>query len=53
LTPPSATAIARPASPRAPLNEKRFNFLVQQTPHLATAAMRVMADRPRRMNAKV
>jgi hypothetical protein len=35
------------------VNEKRSVFLVHQTPHFAIEVMRVMADRLRRMNAKV
>jgi len=49
----SATAIARTACRLAPVNERRFVFLVHQTPHFAIEVMRMMADRLRRMNAKV
>jgi len=51
--PRSATAIARTDCKLVPINEKRFAFLVQQTPHFAVQVMRVMADRLRRMDAQV
>jgi CRP-like cAMP-binding protein len=51
--PRSATARARTDCKLVPISEKRFTFLVQQTPHFALQVMRVMADRLRRMDADV
>jgi len=51
--PRSATAIARTDCKLVPISEKRFAFLVQQTPHFALQVMRVMAERLRRMDANV
>lgn len=45
--PRSATAIATVESKLAPINEKRFQFLVRQTPNFALAVMRSMAERLR------
>lgn len=47
----SAAAIAKTDCRLAPVTEKRFNFLVQQTPNFALQVMRIMADRLRRMDA--
>jgi CRP/FNR family cyclic AMP-dependent transcriptional regulator len=41
----SATAVARTNSRVAPISEKRFLFLVQQTPFFALHVMRVMGER--------
>src|SRR5262245_53069582 len=46
----SATALAKTDCKLAPVDEKRFHFLVQQTPHFALLVMRVMAERLRRMD---
>ena len=35
------------------VDEKRFQFLVQQTPYFATQVMRVMAERLRAVNQMV
>lgn len=43
--PRSATAVARTDCRLAPVNEKRFLFLVQQTPFFALHVMRVLGDR--------
>jgi CRP-like cAMP-binding protein len=48
-----ATAIAGTDCKVVPINEKRFNFLVQQTPHFALQLMRVIADRLRRMDSRL
>jgi CRP-like cAMP-binding protein len=50
--PRSATAIARTDCKLVPISEKRFTFLVQQTPHFALQVMRVMADRLRHIDAQ-
>jgi CRP-like cAMP-binding protein len=44
----SATVIAKTDCKWLPIDGKRFNFLVQQTPNFALHVMRVMADRLRR-----
>jgi CRP-like cAMP-binding protein len=48
----SATVVAKTDCRLAPVNEKRFLFMVQQTPFFALHVMQVLADRLRRMNAK-
>jgi CRP-like cAMP-binding protein len=48
-----ATATAKTACKLAVLPEKRFLFMVQTTPHFALEIMKVMADRLRRMNARM
>lgn len=50
--PRSATAIAKTAAKLVPIGERRFNFLVQNTPHFALQVMRIMADRLRRADAQ-
>lgn len=45
--PRSATATARAATKLAVIDERRFNFLIQQTPFFALQVMRVMAERLR------
>ncbi|MEO8586551.1 MAG: cyclic nucleotide-binding domain-containing protein [Acidobacteriota bacterium] len=49
----SATAIARTDCVLVPINTKRFHFLVQQTPMFALQVMKIMADRLRRMDARI
>jgi CRP/FNR family cyclic AMP-dependent transcriptional regulator len=49
----SATALAKTDCKLASVDEKRFRFLVQQTPHFALSVMRVMAERLRRKDAFV
>lgn len=49
----SASAIARTDSRVVRLDEKRFKFLVQQTPNFAVQVMRIMADRLRRMDSRL
>lgn len=51
--PRSATAVARSDVKVVPINQKRFAFLVQQTPLFSIQVMRVMADRLRRMTARL
>jgi len=50
--PRTATAVAKTACKLAVIPEKRFLFMVQQTPHFALQIMKVMADRLRKMNAR-
>lgn len=51
--PRSAGAIAKTACRLVEINEKRFKFLVQQTPNFALQLMRVIADRLRRMDDRL
>src|SRR5262245_21797794 len=46
----SAAVVARTDCELVPVDEKRFLFLVQQTPYFALQVMRVLAERLRRMN---
>ncbi|HLF29161.1 MAG TPA: cyclic nucleotide-binding domain-containing protein [Anaerolineae bacterium] len=50
-SPRSATARAKTACKLAPIDQRRFTFLVQQTPFFAIEVMRIMADRLRRLMA--
>lgn len=43
--PRSATVLARTDSEFVAIDEKRFQLLVQQTPHFAVRVMRVIAER--------
>jgi len=52
-TPRAATASAKSDCKLVAIGEKRFMFLIQQTPHFALQVMRVMAERLRRMNARL
>lgn len=49
--PRSATAVARTACKLVPINQRRFLFLVQQTPFFAVQVMQIMAARHRRLLA--
>lgn len=48
----SASARAKTACQVVPVDEQRFTFLVQQTPHFAITVMQTMAERLRRMNER-
>lgn len=48
--PRSATVVAKTDCEFVAVDEKRFQFLVQQTPFFATQVMRVMAERLRNTN---
>ena len=48
-----ATAVAKTPCKLAVISEKRFLFMVQTTPHFALQIMKVMADRLRKMNARI
>lgn len=48
--PRSATAVAETDCELAPIDARRFVFLVQETPYFALEVMKVLADRLRRMN---
>lgn len=49
--PRSATAVARTATKLVPIDQRRFLFLVQQTPFFAIQVMQMMAARHRRLLA--
>jgi len=49
----SATAVAKTECRLAPVTERRFNFLVQQTPMFALQVMRIIAGRLMRMDARL
>lgn len=51
--PRSATVVATTDCEFVAIDEKRFQFLVQQTPYFATQVMRVMAERLRAVNQLV
>ena len=50
--PRSATLVAETDSELVPVDQKRFLFLVQQTPFFAVEVMRTMAARLRAMNQR-
>ncbi len=49
----SATARAKTDARIVPIDQKRFLYLLQNTPFFAVEVMGVMADRLRRMDARV
>ncbi|MDD2885714.1 MAG: cyclic nucleotide-binding domain-containing protein [Dechloromonas sp.] len=49
--PRSATVVAVSDCEFVAVDEKRFQFLIQQTPFFATQVMRIMAERLRRANS--
>ena len=49
----TATATAKTDCTLVPIPEKRFMFMVQQTPHFALQIMKVIAERLRRMDARL
>jgi CRP-like cAMP-binding protein len=51
--PRTATATANSDCTLVPIAEKRFMFMVQQTPHFALQIMKIMAERLRRMDARL
>ena len=50
-SPRAANAVAKSACRLAPIDQRRFHFLIQQHPHFATHVMKELADRLRNMNA--
>jgi CRP-like cAMP-binding protein len=48
-SPRSGTARAATQCKLVPVNQKRFTFLVQQTPYFSIQVMRVMAERLRKL----
>jgi CRP/FNR family transcriptional regulator, cyclic AMP receptor protein len=51
-SPRSGTARAKTQTKLVPVNQKRFTFLIQQTPYFAIQVMSIMADRLRRLMAQ-
>lgn len=51
--PGSADVVARTDCRLAKIDARRFQFLIQQTPHFALDVMKVIADRLRAMNARL
>jgi CRP/FNR family transcriptional regulator, cyclic AMP receptor protein len=49
-SPRTATVVATMPARLARIDERRFHFLVQQTPYFATHVMKVLAERLRHMN---
>ena len=49
----TASAIARTACKLVLIDQKRFEFLVQQTPYFAIEVMRVLVDRLRRADQMI
>ena len=52
-SPRSATAIAKTECKVVEVDEKRFTFLVQQTPYFAISVMKIMIERIRKLDALV
>jgi CRP-like cAMP-binding protein len=50
--PRSATAVAKTDCRLVPIDEKRFEFMIQETPLFASHVMRVLVDRLRRTTAR-
>ena len=48
-----ASAIAKTTCKLIPIDQKRFQFLVEQTPNFAFDVMEMMAERLHQMNVKV
>jgi CRP-like cAMP-binding protein len=51
-SPRVATAVAKTNCKLVAIPEKRFLFMVQQTPHFALQIMRVLAERLRKMDSR-
>jgi CRP/FNR family transcriptional regulator, cyclic AMP receptor protein len=52
-SPRSATAVAKTDCKLVAIDQRRFEFLVQQTPFFAVQVMQIMADRLRRTSDRV
>jgi CRP/FNR family transcriptional regulator, cyclic AMP receptor protein len=50
-SPRTATVVATMPARLARIDQRRFHFLVQQTPYFATHVMKVLAERLRHMNS--
>jgi CRP-like cAMP-binding protein len=51
--PRTATATAKTECTLVPIPEKRFMFMVQQTPYFALQIMKIIAERLRRMDERL
>jgi CRP-like cAMP-binding protein len=51
--PRTASAIARTDCKLIPIDQKRFQFLVQQTPYFAIQVMQLLVERLRRMDKMI
>ena len=51
--PRSATVVAKTGSRLVPVDRRRFEFMVTETPFFALAVMKVLADRLRKTNARI
>jgi CRP/FNR family cyclic AMP-dependent transcriptional regulator len=51
--PRSATAVAKTDCSLVPINEKRFLYMVEETPFFAVTVMRILSMRLRRRNALI
>lgn len=49
-SPRTASVVAKTPCRLAQIDQRRFHFLVQQTPHFATHVLKVLSGRLRRMN---
>src|SRR5690242_13292757 len=49
-SPRAASAVAKTPAKLAKIDQRRFHFLIQQTPNFATHVMKELADRIRHMN---
>lgn len=52
-SPRSATAVAKTDCKVVPLDQRRFQFLVQETPFFALQVMSIMANRLRNANSRM
>jgi CRP-like cAMP-binding protein len=52
-SPGTADVVAKTSCRLVPIDERRFRFLVQQTPNFALDVMKVIAERLRAMNQRV
>jgi CRP/FNR family transcriptional regulator, cyclic AMP receptor protein len=52
-SPRSASAVAASDCRLVPIDQRRFTFLIQQTPNFALQIMRIIVDRLRRMDQKL
>jgi CRP-like cAMP-binding protein len=50
--PRSATVVAKTDCRLVPVDRKRFQYMVQETPFFALAVMKVLADRLRKKNVR-
>ena len=50
--PRSATVVAKSDSRVVPVDRRRFQYMVQETPNFALAVMKVLADRLRKKNIR-